>query len=137
MEKESNLSRFSKTYSGRKLLEEHSLDEEGTWEVRGEDPNCDLGGHHHEPFLGYYKGKLSDVIELAVDLPGFWQWGGGDRIFKSSPRKVTKVVAKAERRSDDEVKKLENKLAKKRELEDRFALLQQEMRALSEEIKKL
>lgn len=137
MEKESNLSRFSKTYSGGELLSKYSLDEEGTWEVRGEDPNCDFGGYHHEPFLGYYKGKLRDVIELAVELPGFWSWGSGGRIIKARPRKVTKVVAKVERRSDDEVKKLENKLAKKRELEDRFALLQQEMKALSEEIKKL
>lgn len=100
MEKESNLSRFSKTYSGGELLSKYSLDEEGTWEVRGEDPNCDFGGYHHEPFLGYYKGKLRDVIELAVELPGFWSWGSGGRINKASPHKVTKVVAKVERRSN-------------------------------------
>lgn len=137
MTKESNVERFSKSYYGRKLLETHSLDEEGTWEVRGEDPNCDMGGHHHEPFLGFYSGKLRDVVELATELPGFFQWGAGGKISKASPPKVTKVVAKVVRRTDDEISKLENKLARKQELNKRFNSLQEEMRQLAKEIKNL
>lgn len=68
--------------SGQELLKKHSLDEEGTWEVRGEDPNCDFGGYHHMPSLGFYKGKLEDVIKVAVNLPRFWQWGAGGDIKK-------------------------------------------------------
>ena len=34
----------------------------GIWEARGEDPNCDLGGYHHTPLLGYFKGTLGDVM---------------------------------------------------------------------------
>jgi len=98
---------FLKTYSGRKLLEEHSLDEEGTWEVKGEDPNCDFGGAHHEPHLGYFKGRLRDVIETAVELKGFWQWGGGGRIVKSSPRKVHKVTQNTMRDQKDIREKIE------------------------------
>lgn len=74
------LEKFRKTYSGKKLLEQHSLNEVGVWEIRGEDQNCDWGGSHHEPYLATVEGKLSDVIENAVDLPGFWTWGGGGSI---------------------------------------------------------
>lgn len=77
-------------YYGRKLLSEHSLDETGTWSVHGGDPNCDLGGYHHMPFLGYFEGRLEDVIRLAVELPLFWSWGGGE-IKKNSPPSVVKV----------------------------------------------
>ena len=77
----SNLENFNRfindTYSGKQLLEHHSLDEEGIWEIRGEDPNCDFGGAHHQPKLGIVQGKLRDVIMYGVGLPGFWQWGGG------------------------------------------------------------
>ena len=64
--------KFIETYSGKKLLEKHSLSQEGTWAVYGEDPNYELGGHHHEPLLGYYTGKLVDVIDLAKN---FWSCG--------------------------------------------------------------
>jgi hypothetical protein len=67
-------------YSGIALLEKHSLQEVGTWEVRGEDPNCDLGGSHHNPYLGTFHGRLQDVILKAVGMNGFWQWGGGGEI---------------------------------------------------------
>jgi hypothetical protein len=53
------------------------LEKVATWQVLGEDPNCDMGGSHHQPTLGFFTGKLSDVITLAVNLPHFWQWGGG------------------------------------------------------------
>lgn len=49
----------------------------GVWHVRGEDPNCDMGGAHHQPSLGYFEGTLEQVLRHAVMLPGFWQWGGG------------------------------------------------------------
>lgn len=70
------------SYSGKKLLEKHSIFEEGTWQVYGEDPNCDMGGHHHEPYLGTFSGQLENVIHKAVNLAGFWRWGSGGRIVK-------------------------------------------------------
>ena len=72
------------TYSGRDLLKKHSLDEEGIWEVKGEDPNCDLGGYHHCPHLFTAKGKLIDVLNKAVNVPKFYTWGGGGTITKTS-----------------------------------------------------
>lgn len=76
------------SYSGQKLREKHSLDEEGTWRIRGEDPNCDLGGHHHQPELGTVEGKLRKVVEHAVQLSGFYTWGGGGDITKVIIKKV-------------------------------------------------
>jgi len=81
---------FISRYSGTHLLKEHSLDEEGIWEVRGEDPNCDLGGSHHEPYLCTLEGKLYDVIHEAVLMHGFWQWGSGGSIKKIVPIKIKK-----------------------------------------------
>lgn len=89
--KETNYYRFLNTYSGKELLKKHTLGEVGTWRIFGEDSNCDLGGSHHEPDLGYVKGTLKKVIEYAVELPNFWQWGGGGRIEKTSPAVVTEL----------------------------------------------
>lgn len=65
------------THYGRSLLEVHSLDEFGFWEILGEDPNADFHGAHHQPQLGIVQGKLRDVIEYGIRLPHFWTWGGG------------------------------------------------------------
>lgn len=89
--KKTNYDRFFETYSGRQLLEKHSLNEYGIWKVLGEDPNCDLGGSHHEPDLGLYEGTLEKVIRKAVDLPGFWTWGGGGCIVKTEIRNTERL----------------------------------------------
>lgn len=86
----SKYDQYIMTYAGRKLLEKHSLDDEGTWEVLGEDLNCDLGGNHYHPRLGIYTGKLRDIIEMAVEMGSFWTWGAGGSI---QPVKVAKVDA--------------------------------------------
>lgn len=88
---------YLRTYSGRRLLENHSLEETGVWQVFGEDPNCDFGGHHHEPFLGLIEGKLDDVIREAVQYGNFWQWGYGGKIVKYSKPTVVKAKTKAQR----------------------------------------
>ena len=78
-------------YSGRQLMMKHNLNEYASWHIRGEDPNCDFGGPHHQPDLGYFLGTLEECIKYAVDLPSFWTWGGGGRITKAEP-----VIASAE-----------------------------------------
>jgi len=80
-------------YSGRELLKKHNLTEYGTWHIKGEDPNCDWGGSHHEPDLGYFTGTLEDCIKYAIELPNFWTWGAGGRIFTGKP---TMASAEAE-----------------------------------------
>lgn len=76
------------TYSGQQLLKKHTLDEYGIWQVLGEDPNCDLGGHHYNPNLGYIEGNLKSVIEKAVGMKGFWTWGYGGEIKKIEVKHV-------------------------------------------------
>ena len=76
------------SYSGKKLLEKHTLSEYGMWRIKGEDPNCDLGGHHYQPDLGTVEGYLEDVIKHAVALPEFYTWGAGGDITKVNVKKV-------------------------------------------------
>lgn len=116
--KPSKYDQFLGTYSGRRLLEAHSLTEEGTWQIRGEDPNCDLGGHHHMPDLGTVQGKLDDIIAYAVELPGFWQWGSGGEIRAVHVRKI-----------DSDSIRRENELrARKRELETELAHIEKQLK---------
>lgn len=80
--------RYMNSYFCRRMLEKHSLDEIGQWEIYGEDPNCDFGGHHHSPYLETVEGSLDSVIDYAVQLPGFWQWGAGGEIIKTEVKKI-------------------------------------------------
>lgn len=80
---EYKLQKYKESYGYQALMRKHNLYEVGLWEVLGEDPNCDLGGPHHSPFLGRVDGRLDKVIEWAVMQPNFWQWGGGGRIAKT------------------------------------------------------
>lgn len=77
------------SYSGRQLLKKYPLNTEGIWEIRGEDPNCDWGGHHHQPYLATLRGRLRDVITLAVEMPGFWNWGAGGSITLIQVQEIT------------------------------------------------
>lgn len=80
--------KYLRTYFGKKMLEKHSLDEYGQWEIFGEDPNCDFGGHHHTPYLQTVEGTLDAVINYAVELPAFWQWGAGGEIIKTEVKTI-------------------------------------------------
>ncbi len=114
----SNYSRFiNETYSGRELLKKHRLGEWGIWRVLGEDPNCDFGGSHHNPYLGTYEGDLANVITIAVELKGFWQWGAGGQIEKTNVEKIhpETIAERNEKRKrlevlEAEVKKLRKEL---------------------------
>jgi hypothetical protein len=69
------------------------LDKYGVYHIKGEDPNCDFGGSHHEPDLGYLEGPLWAVINEAVELSGFFSWGGGGKVLPGNPPKVQTVRA--------------------------------------------
>lgn len=79
---------LSNSYNGQQLKKKHKMNEVGTWEIRGEDPNCDFGGHHHNPYLGTVSGELFDVVKHAVSLKGFFTWGGGGIIKKVDVKSV-------------------------------------------------
>ena len=70
----------------------------GIWHVRGEDPNCDMGGCHTKPSLGYFEGMLSDVLEYALNLNDFWEWGAGGDIEEVFVRKIDANARRTESR---------------------------------------
>lgn len=81
-QKPTNYEKFTNTYSYKQLMKNHSLSEYGIWEILGEDPNCDMGGSHHQPSLEIVEGTLEKAIIYGVELSGFWQWGSGGNIVK-------------------------------------------------------
>lgn len=86
--REKQVQQFLSSYSGKRLLEHSKLSDYGIWEVRGEDPNCDFAGSHHNPYIGTKEGTLKDVLYWAVDQSLFWTWGGGGEIKRVSVEKV-------------------------------------------------
>lgn len=80
--------RYLNTYTGKRLLDHHKMDDEGTWEIFGEDPNCDMGDSHHQPHLATVSGKLIKAIEYATSLSGFYTGGSGGNIRKTNVVKV-------------------------------------------------
>ena len=50
------------------------------WKVEGEDPNCNMGGNHHNPLVGHFYGTYEEIVALSVNLPKFFSWGGGGKI---------------------------------------------------------
>lgn len=73
---------LNNSYYGQRLAKKHSRSESGTWQIYGEDPNCDFGGHHHTPYLGTVNGTMYDAVKYAVSLPQFYTWGGGGELKK-------------------------------------------------------
>lgn len=83
----------------------------GIWHVTGEDPNCDYGGSHHQPSLGYFEGTLEDIIHYAVDLPNWVTWGGGGDIKKVEVQKIDFNSTVQRKLRLEEIARLEKKLA--------------------------
>lgn len=125
MSKSSPLENYRKytevSYAGRELLKKHSLEETGVWRIRGEDPNCDMGGHHYQPDLGTYEGTLRDVIMYGVNLPSFWQWGAGGN-FELLGKSIPKIDA--------------NSLAARQELEQEAVRLEQQLAEIRRQLGK-
>jgi len=79
-------------HARERLSKEYPGDQYDTWHITGEDPNCDLGGPHHNPHLGYIKGRYSKVLEKALTLGGFFQWGDGGYIKPVEAENINGIV---------------------------------------------
>lgn len=88
-----------------KLIKQYSGSEVGIWEVLGEDSNCDFGGAHHMPTLGYFKGRYEDVVEYALQLSGFFQWGSGGNISRIKIHDIDKNSSEDFIKAKDELLK--------------------------------
>lgn len=91
-----------------KKFNHYPLDTFGIWDIYGEDPNCDIMGHHHEPFLDRVKGTYGDAIQYAFSLSNFAQWGGGGKITKYEPMEVKDITGFADDTIYEELKELED-----------------------------
>lgn len=69
-------------YSVRTLLEKYPENTSGFWEIRGEDPNCDLGDYHRQPYIATVRGSLLKAMEYAAQSPQFFGGGAGGLIQK-------------------------------------------------------
>lgn len=106
----------------KRLMEKHTANEFGFWEICGEDSNCDFGGYHHEPLLTRIEGTYSDAVELALSLDGFFSWGAGGSIHKVefnklSPGSLARYHALVEKRNqlEEELDKIEAELKRYKE----------------------
>ncbi len=108
----SGLENYRNSYAYGELLKTHSLSDEGLWNIYGEDPNCDFGGHHHTPFLEQVDGKLGDVVVYATTLPRFFQWGSGGRIEAVVRKNVRKIGSQGEQLARlEEIDRLKKQIA--------------------------
>lgn len=99
----------------RRLLKEHSPTAVGKWKILGEDPNCDLGGSHHEPHIATVVGTYANVVEFALRQSNFFSWGSGGRIVPVAEQKIINVDNMETivniRRLEDERKKLQTRIS--------------------------
>jgi hypothetical protein len=83
---------MSKENARVRLLENYNAEEQGTWNIFGEDQNAELTGPHHEPKLVVVSGTYKNVVEYALTLNDFFSWGRGGRIQKKTCQsKLTNV----------------------------------------------
>lgn len=87
------------------------LDKVGIFRVKGEDPNPDFVGSHHQLDLGVFRGKFEDVAAYAVELRDFWVWGFGGSIDEIKIKEITADSSKKRKDLVDEQKLLLEKLA--------------------------
>lgn len=74
----------NRSHVRERLMKLFPSSEKGMWRIKGEDPNPDMGGSHHQPDLGTVSGTYSKVVEYALEQPSFIQWGYGGDIEKVS-----------------------------------------------------
>lgn len=86
----------------------YSVNEEGIFEVRGEDPNCDFGGPHHQPLLFVAQGKFIDILTRAVKTNNWMTCGSGGTITKL---KIDKVGTGGFVRNEKEIKKIKQEIS--------------------------
>lgn len=79
---DTQLNKYRQTYNGKIMFSVHGFNEFGFWKIRGEDPNCDMGGYHHMPDLGIFNGTFKEALMFAFNHPQFYAWGGGGDLIK-------------------------------------------------------
>ena len=92
-----------------RLFTKYPSEKVAVWEVRGEDSNADLAGPHRQPVLGFYEGKYYDVVDFALDMPGFFAWGYGGDVREVKIEAITESKARQMKDARRELKELEKR----------------------------
>ena len=71
---------YFQTHAGLKLLANLDPEHRGVWQVGVWQVFGERDEDGSSPSLGYYRGMLSDVIDVAIRLPRFWTYGHGGEI---------------------------------------------------------
>jgi len=87
-----------------RLLTKHAPEHSAMWRIRGEDHNADLAGPHHMPDLGLFEGKYIDIVDMAIEMPQFFTWGGGGDIKEVKSTKVGPNTARLLREAKAELR---------------------------------
>lgn len=91
-------------------------EEYGCWKILGEDPNFDLGGCHHQPDLGNFKGTYKNIVNYAFTFPS-WGYGGDIKKIKSGNYIDIDKLFNSPKVQNAITVKLANLLAEKEKLE--------------------
>ena len=51
------------------------------WKIYGEDPNPDLGGPHHNPYLGVFEGSAKEAMPTLLTCPDSFRGVAVDTLF--------------------------------------------------------
>ena len=111
------LFRMGKDY--KELVKKHNLTESGTWVVWSENQTLETYIAPNYKFLGVYSGTLKFVIEVAVTLPEFWNFGEGGWIQKVDVVNVTAQTAVIRRNRQKRMAQLVEELDKLKEEDSR------------------
>ena len=106
------LQQYEQSDSGKKALSTYKPGDAGVWSVRNERRNTKF-----EQGIGYYAGRFSDVLTLALTLPEFESAGTFGAIERINYVQVD---------SNTTAKRLEL-LAKQAELNDQLAEVQKQL----------
>jgi len=93
--------------------------------IKGEDPNCDFGGYHSNPIIGYAEGTYENVLQYAKTISGWFAWGSGGKLEEYIEKEFMKIdenTLAVKLQNDKELRIKQDKLKKeKAELETRLS----------------
>lgn len=100
---QSLLEKYLNSVAGKKVVQKYP-NFYGYWKIMSE------GDGYSNKVLEIVKGELHDVIEYAVELPGFWTYGNGGTFVKIAVKEVNKKTIARRKELSSKIKELEEQL---------------------------
>jgi hypothetical protein len=72
---------LNNTTNGQELMEYHTLQDKGIWQMYGEDPDCHTPGQvPPDVLLVTVRGTLEQALKAAMGYPSFYTMGCGGKV---------------------------------------------------------